>query len=456
MLISDKRASDAVQLLARRRGLFWRIHFWAALIATPFSLIAALTGIVYVFTPQIEAALYGGLEQVAVSGSAYPLDAVVAAGAAAAPAGMRLYAVQPPAGAGESVKLSFAPGDGMPAEHAGHETMVLKRPTFGQPAGATVVYVDPYSLRVLGVMASKDRFSLWAKRLHSRLLQGDGWRWMIELATSWLMVMLLTGVWLWWPRGAQRAVPQRGARGRNAWRQWHGFLGVALGLMSLAILSTGLTWSKQAGGQIRIARDWSGQGPAPAPGHLMSMASPGAAPLGWQAAWDAVRRQAPPVAMQLLPPSGPHGVWRAQAVDRSQPTRRFDLVLDAYSGQPLYFAGWERESAFGKATAVGIPFHRGEFGWWNQALLLVFAAGVLFSLLSGWAMFFKRRKAGGAWLPRLLPGAWGSAPALTWVSAVLLCILMPLLAWSVALLVLIELGIAYRTGAAGPVPARRL
>jgi hypothetical protein len=33
-----------------------------------------------------------------------------------------------------------------------------------------------------------DRFSLWARRLHS-LLQGKTWRWMIELGASWMMVM---------------------------------------------------------------------------------------------------------------------------------------------------------------------------------------------------------------------------------------------------------------------------
>jgi uncharacterized iron-regulated membrane protein len=57
------------------------------------------------------------------------------------------------------------------------------------------------------------------------------------------------------------------------------------------------------------------------------------------------------------------------------------LVLNAYDGSVLYRVGWERQTAFGKATAVGIPFHRGELGIWNQVLLFVFAAGVL-SLLA--------------------------------------------------------------------------
>ena len=44
-----------------------------------------------------------------------------------------------------------------------------------------------------------------------------------------------------------------------SWRQWHAFLGVALGLVSFVILATGLTWSQYAGGQVKAARDAAGQ-----------------------------------------------------------------------------------------------------------------------------------------------------------------------------------------------------
>ncbi|MCQ6458596.1 PepSY domain-containing protein, partial [Vibrio parahaemolyticus] len=85
-------------------------------------------------------------------------------------------------------------------------------------------------------------------------------------------------------------------------------------------------------------------------------------------------------------------------------------------------------------TAIGIPFHRGEFGWWNQALLLLFGASVLFSLVSGWVMFFKRRLPGSLGLPRLLPGAWTSPSALAWLLAAAMCALMPLLLISACML----------------------
>jgi len=45
-----------------RKNIWWRVHFWAALFATPFVLVATLTGVLYVFTPQIENYLYGHLD----------------------------------------------------------------------------------------------------------------------------------------------------------------------------------------------------------------------------------------------------------------------------------------------------------------------------------------------------------------------------------------------------------
>ena len=435
---------DHTFLIARRKSLYWRIHFWAALIASPFALVATLTGILYVFTPQIEARLYQHLDHVAPQASMLPLDAAVAAAERAAPRGWAVQHVVPPFQQDDAVQVAFAPPGGVQDEHAGHgghaAPATPPRPKFGLPAQAIIVYVNPYDARVLGSLASSERFGNWAKKLHSRLLQNDGWRWMIELAASWLMVMLVTGVVLWWPRGAQSGLPKRGARGRNSWRQWHAFLGVALGIVSVVILTTGLTWSQQAGGRIRALRDASGQAPPPVPRGLHSREE--GAPLDWQDAWQVARSHAPAIAVQLTAPASQDDVWRATMADRSQPTLRFDLQFDAYSGKPLYYAGWQAQTAFGKATAIGIPFHRGEFGWWNQALLLLFGASVLFSLVSGWVMFFKRRPPGSLGLPRLLPGAWTAPSALAWLVAAGMCALMPLLLISGCMLMLLELLLA--------------
>lgn len=465
--------------LAQRKSLFWRIHFWAALIASPFAVIGALTGILYIFTPQIEAQLHGHLDVVQPAGNRQPLDAAIAAAQAAAPAGFQMRYTVPALNADDSTRVVFAPSDKESGkkvdkamdkgdEHSGHTmssasaksgmvnppdipAKTIKPDATAPGAGGherisrnVIVYVNPYTAQVLGQHGEMDRFGMWSKRLHSSLLQGDGWRWLIELSASWLMVMLATGIYLWWPRGSKKALPQAGVTGRAGWAQWHSFIGVALAIMSLVILTTGLTWSKYSGGEIRSLRDMSGQAPPTAPRGLKSAVLPDQAKLSWESLYQNAKSKAPEVAMQITPPRSADGAWRITNFDRGQPEKRFDMVLDAYSGASLYYSGWDKQTAFGKATAIGIPFHRGEFGWWNQALLLLFGLSVLFSTISGWVLFFKRRGKSGMFLPRLLPGAWRAAPVGAVVTALAFFVIMPLLAWTAAGVAALELLLAWR------------
>ena len=457
-------------LRAQRRSLLWRIHFWAALIASPVALLAALSGILYIFTPQIEDALYGHLEQVAPAGEVRSLDALVQVAQQAAPAGWVLHSLVPAHGATDSLQVAFVPppkaaaqakaSGGGHSSHGDHgaanlvnganvakgaavgeggamaKPAAFLRPNFGFPGRAQVVYLNPYTAEVLGSLVQEDRFSNWSRKLHSNYLQNDNWRWLLELAASWLMVMLVTGIYLWWPQ-RKPTLPQSSARGRVAWKQWHAFVGVALSVMSAVILTTGLTWSKYAGDQVKWLRDMSGQAPPRISASIQSEAVQ-APVLSWQEAWQAARREAPDVSMQLMPPKGVQGVWRANQMDKSQPEKRFDLLLDAYSGQRLYYSDWSEQTAFGKATAIGIPFHRGEFGLWNQALLLVFGVGVVFSIVTGWVMYFKRRVHGYTGMPVLAAGAWKSVHPGALVATLGMFALMPLLALSSAVVLALE------------------
>jgi uncharacterized iron-regulated membrane protein len=167
--------------------------------------------------------------------------------------------------------------------------------------------------------------------------------------------------------------------------------------------------------------------------------SQGLPPLTWQQAWQAIQKVTPPIRMQIVPPKSPHDAWRAAHMERTPPTSRFDLLLDAYTGETLFYSGWGDQSLFGQATAVGIPFHRGELGWWNQVLLVVFGLGVVLSMCSGWLMCLKRCRLGhGAW-PPLQAGAWQSLPWWNWLLAAALLWLMPLLLWSALAVVFVEI-----------------
>ncbi|HET7867241.1 MAG TPA: PepSY domain-containing protein, partial [Burkholderiaceae bacterium] len=159
-------------------------------------------------------------------------------------------------------------------------------------------------------------------------------------------------------------------------------------------LVTGLTWARYSGENFRVLQEALGQDAPKAPTGLRSVLPAQGAQLSWQDAYERARAGAPDVSMQLTAPRGIDGTWRAENFDRSQPDKRFVRVFDAYSARLLFVSDWERLPLLAKATAVGIPFHRGEFGLWNQAVLGLAALAAIFSVVSGVVMWQSRRPRG--------------------------------------------------------------
>jgi uncharacterized iron-regulated membrane protein len=438
-IMTSPAASSSVRPVLNR--LFWRVHFWAGLITAPIVLFAACTGLLYVFTPQIEAWRHADVDHVPVGATVYPLDVQVSA-VQAAFSDQTLRFVVPAHAPGETTQVYLR------APHAHHEAgMATARKAgehdHGLPDG-TIVYVDPYSARIVGHLQEMQRFKTWAKKLHSTALQGDGWRWLLELGASWMLVMFATGITMWWPRSQAaggpgwRALAPRMGVGRQTWRDLHATVAMALGLVLAVVLVTGLTWTKHSGENFRAIQAALNQGTPKTPKTLRSAASPDAQALSWQAIFERALAGGPDVAVQITPPHGAEGVWRIENFDRGQPTRRFALVLDAYSGHPLFSSGWDGMPLLAQATAVGIPFHRGEFGVWNQVLLALAALAAIFSVVSGFVMWWQRRPSGKLAAPVLARRHLRGLPWWLWALSLGLAFALPVFGWSLLAFTLVE------------------
>ncbi|BBB62948.1 membrane protein [Undibacterium sp. KW1] len=442
--------------------VFWRLHFWSGLLTAPIVLFAALTGILYIFTPQIEAWKHGELDKVEQIRPALPLDRQVDAAMAAFP-GKQIKSIIPAYTVGETTQVIFGEQrqrgkktDNTETskpngheEHQGHQMPAASKAAkveandHSARAENLIVYVDPGTAKIQGSILESGRFRNWARKLHSNMLQGDGWRWIIELGASWMLMMMITGIYLWWPRGkaSWRSVLQYSGNNRRAtWRYLHSMLSIVLGLVTLTILLTGLTWAKYAGENFRMAQNAAAQNTPRAPKDLKSVvAINGNLALSMQAVYQQAKNQAPDVQMQLTPPKSESGVWKIDNYDRSQPGKRFQLILDAYSGNTMFQSGWEQMPVLSRATAVGIPFHRGEFGWWNQALLVLVGVSVIFSVVSGYVMWLQRRKAGTLSAPKLERRHAQAISWWVWLLMIALGIALPALGISMLLLIMIEL-----------------
>lgn len=412
--------------------LLRRLHFWGGLIGAPIVLFAALTGLLYVFTPQIEAWRYAHLDTVPLGASTVPLDRQVEAALAAAPDAALRHVVP-----------GFAPGDSTQVFlRAPHEHHAGASHDHGLPTGS-IVYVDPHTGQVLGQLPELARFKTWAKKLHSSALQGQGWRWLLELGASWMLVLAVSGLAMWWPRPRRaggpgwRALVPRLGRGRTTWRDLHAMVAIVCGLVLGVVLVTGLTWSRYAGERFRQLQEAAGQEAPRVPRSLRS--AEGDMPhLSWEAAWTQARAQAPDVSLQITPPAGDDGLWRVENFDRSQPSRRFVLALDARAGTVLFRSGWEQLPLLAKATAVGIPFHRGDYGLWNQVLLAIAALAAVFSVVSGLVMWWLRRPPRTLAAPPLSPADLRGVPLRWWAVLGALALAMPVFGTSMLVMATLE------------------
>ncbi len=220
---------------ARRAALhrvLWRLHSWVGLIGAPLERFAALTGLRYVFSPQIEAWGHGALEHGPVG-----LRAVLLDEQAAAPDGALRFVV-PAHQPGDSTQIHLS------APHQHHRPKTGGEHDHGLPTGS-IVYFGPYTGQVLGQLTAMQRFKTWARKLHSSALQGDGWRWIVEL-----------------------------------------------GLVRSTVQVTGSTSSRHRGEQFRAMQQALGK-VAPKPPKALISAPGDGPPLNWRAAWDRARANAP-------------------------------------------------------------------------------------------------------------------------------------------------------------------
>lgn len=380
----------------------WRWHFYAALLCVPFVLWLALTGAVYTWKPQIEAWLDRPYDSLAGAASAGG-DAQVAAALAAVP-GSRLHTYQLPDAPGRAVRI-----------------------VVGRDGVETLVYVDPARLTVLRTIETEWRPMRVVSRLHGTLLAGDTGSYIVELAACWAVAMLLTGLYLWWPRGAKGLggvlYPRlRGGR-RRFWRDLHAVSGIWVSLLALGLILTGLPWAKAWGGyldQVREAtgavegpQDWTRAGkPAPEPAMLgdhaehqgMTMPHRGHRP----GELDRVIAAVAPLALAgpvLLSPPGERDAWTV-ASDAADRPLRSQLTVDGATGALLTRRDFDQRHWIDRAVGYGIAAHEGAlFGLANQ-LLTTFAAVLLVTLaVSGTVLWWRRRPTGllGAPIPLSRP-----------------------------------------------------
>ncbi|GGP82006.1 PepSY-associated TM helix domain-containing protein [Streptomyces melanogenes] len=444
------------------RALLVRLHFYAGVFVAPFLLVAALTGLIYTFAPQLDQLVYGDQLRVErVGEQVRPLSEQVAAARAAHPEGSLASVVTP-------------------AEPEDTTRVVLSVPELDEKQ--RTVFVDPYTAKVRGELTTSwgsTPLTSWLSDLHKNLHLGETGRLYSEVAASWLWVIVAGGLVLWIGRArGQRAksprgvlLPDRAARGVRRTRSFHAATGVWLALGLFFLSATGLTWSHYSGDRFGQLLD-AAKGHAPELDTLLPGARPAAEaaggehaghvghggahksadpdPAAFDAALAAARKSGLGGTVQVTPAVDPSSAWTVAQKDNVWPVHYDQVAVDTAMGEVTAHTRWADYPLLAKFSKLGVQGHMGVlFGIVNQIVLAVVALGLVLVTFWGYRMWWQRRPTRedraarlgkaptrGAWrglpLPVLVLGAPALA-ALCWALPVLGVTLLAFLVLDVAI-----------------------
>jgi uncharacterized iron-regulated membrane protein len=385
----------------------WRWHFYAGLLVLPFLVSLAITGSLYLFKDEINSIVYGSELYVAPS---------------AAP-------TLPPS---EIVKRAQAEFAGTPFRYAPPEAADRTAEVGIDSAtqGRLSVFVNPYTGEVTGSFAdagsSRTPLMQFLKKIHS--LDYFGWlpNRIIEIVAGWALILVVTGFYLWWPRGQQGGVMSvRGKpKARTFWRDLHAVTGAIVGAVIFFLAITGLPWSGFWGAKLNTYADQYGFG-YPAQfwsevpksdehaGHVMTQTSwslentpmpeshaVSGTPIGLDKALAIFESLGIHKGYLIDLPQDGTGVYSGSIFPDQVAYERV-IHLDQYTGKPLFDGGYKELGAVGKTIEFGISIHQGqEFGRINQLFMLAACLAIILMAVSAVVMWWKRRPQGALGAPR--------------------------------------------------------
>lgn len=411
-----KAALNAAHSLDFYRAV-WRWHFYAGLLVLPFLILLATTGALYLFRDELDAVVHADLKRVEASaGPTAQASALVAASLAAHPGTATKLVTASDAVASAEVQVNTAAGE------------------------KVSVYLDPHDARVLGSLPQGGTVMGVVRKLHSLAFFGPVANAAVEIAAGWTILLVLTGIYLWWPRGeGKSALAVRGKpRQRLWWRDVHAVTGLFAGAFIVFLALSGMPWSVWWGDRVGAIVDSSGLGVPPGVWSGAPLSDTTLAEQG-PAAWTVERTQVPLSDVQgsafglddavarfrelgLSPgfavalPTTPTGVFTGSVFPDDVTLQRV-VHLDRYSGKVLLDVAYADYGLVGKATEWGVSVHMGqEYGRANQLVMLAACLAIILLCVSAAVMWWKRRPAGRLGVPPL-PQSRGRLPVVAAILA---------------------------------------
>ncbi|MEB3766634.1 PepSY domain-containing protein [Acinetobacter sp. MD2] len=402
------------------RQLLQMLHVQVGVLVAPFIFIAALTGLLYALTPQIENSIYQQQLFVDQPSHAQPklLSEQIRAAQHFLPEQAHIMAVRPAPSVDMTTRILYMDA------HKPEQTMAL--------------FVNPYNLAVQGRLPVYGTSGVLPMRtfldnLHRNLLMGTYGRAYSELAASWLGILALTG-FLQWHRKCKKKIQYQS---NVTSKQWHSWMGLAFFPMLIFFSATGLTWSNWAGANIAKFRHWAngdtpslntqlhtlvGQSTTPVDAHAehhmhMQMSQQNLIdPAQFDLIQQLARQQGlNAAALQIKPSLEANQAWTVEEIQHKWPIKIDALAVDMQQLKVVDRLHFKDFPLSAKLTRWGVDTHIGVlFGWVNQLVLIFSASAILLLIALGYYSWLSRVEVRKTLqnAPRLWMSLWQKATAL--------------------------------------------
>ncbi|MBQ4822443.1 PepSY domain-containing protein [Aquimarina sp. MMG016] len=393
----------------------WKWHFIAGIISLPFILILSVTGAIYLFKADYETPRQQHIREVVVSGE--PIS----------------YQKQWEIANDNAIKK---PNSIVLSKSANRATEFIS----GRFGGKSSLYVNPYSGQVSGEIISKKTDMFKIRKLHGELLMGKFGTKIIELVASWMLVLILTGLYVWWPSRGWKLkgffIPRTSEGKRTFFRDLHSISGFWISGLLILILAGGFPWTDVFGENFKQVQKITNTGyPATWQGHqLQSIPKDKSLTLDQMVAKASTLNLPGKVTLDF--PKGPKGVFSVSNFNPSDLGTQQKIHFDQYTGEEILKLHWQDVGVLMRGRMWVMAFHQGEFGTWNWVLMLLTAIALIIMSASALVSYILRKRKGSWGIPKV-PVAFKIGYGII-IILVVLAIIFPLFGVSLLLILIID------------------
>lgn len=403
--------------------VIWRWHFWAGLIAAPVLIVASVTGAIYIFQPEIARWLH---PELLISTGTEPeatLQKIVDAAAAAAGPEWNPAILEIDNRFEDATQAIFF-------TNQAHQHMRL--------------YVDPRGAKVLGELGEPNFLSV-VLAIHRRLFVGTFGRILVELITCWTIILLLTGLWLWWPKKWKKCagvfVPRLKSNRYTLARDSHAIPGTILFPIAIIIGITGLLYSYLWGTTFLLIGFTSGSFDIevnPPQSVLPKEKATSANKLTVDDVMALAKsNELPTSRISIQLPIAETDSWSFKSGSIFGPSVSDVLFVDQYSGEVIQRSHLSELPLLAQWTQWNYPLHIGSILGSISKVIWLLACIVLCAMpITGIWMWLSRRRKGTTGFPKKYDRP---LPLWMWSVICLLGVLMPVVGASLLLLGAVEL-----------------